>query len=390
MFTKCSRLFKAARNTVSRRSFSSYWQSLLQTQKWSNENGSIGERLFNENNPSEALKYFHSCKDENEKHTALHAMMAQCYSNINDHSNAIKYYEQHLTQHPLDEHNISNLAMQYHLNGETDKANDLYLNALSNNQSNGDLNFYYAHFLMHCQNDYESSLQYAQNAIECDNISPPFSSVYVLRAQISGMLNEMEESQKYFDIAINQIGDDNANAYFGYAQILNAMQNHNECIKCLHQCIECLDESNPHHPTKNDVHMLLSSSHTELRDYENAIKCTKKITNNPDIYDNLRLLYEYFNAQNPRDDQETFYLSDLAENEGDFYSNLFYGKYLIATERPMEALEFLNKAKEIDTNHYVSWYYTGLALYFGDRLNQYDEIVNCFKRVIAMEPAEIN
>ena len=74
---------------------------------------------------------------------------------------------------------------------------------------------------------------------------------------------------------------DNTNACFRYAQIWNACQKHKH-----------LDESNPHHPAKDDIFMLLRSSYTELKDYKNATICTKQITN-IDIYGNLCLLYDY-------------------------------------------------------------------------------------------------
>merc|ERR550539_715566 len=50
----------------------------------------------------------------------------------------------------------------------------------------------------------------------------------------------------------------------------------------------------------------------------------------------------------------------------------------------------MEKAMEIDANQYIAHYYTGLAHYFGNRLNGFDKIEQCFKTVIQMEPTEIN
>ena len=121
---------------------------------------------------------------------------------------SIHHYEQLLAQNPDDPQNISNLAMEYFLNDDTDRANELYLDALSRHHTNGDLHFYYAHFLFNCMKDMEQSLQYALSSVECNNVSPPLSSPYILLAQIYGMQQDMEEAQKYLDIAIHDIGDD--------------------------------------------------------------------------------------------------------------------------------------------------------------------------------------
>eukprot|EP01084_Bolivina_argentea_P214719 364508_1 len=289
-------------------------------------------------------------------------------------------------------YDISNLAQEYYLNNELEKANTLYINALSTKQNNGDLNFYYAHFLMHCQQDFELSLKYAHKTIECNDVSPPLASPYILLAQLYGLINELELAEKYLNIAVNEIGDDNCNAYFNYAQTLNILKNYQGCIDFLNYALEYLDENNIHHPTKNEINILMNACYIELKDYENAIKFTKKLKDT-NIYDNLRIIYEWLNNSNKYDteNQKRFYLTDLKENENDYFSNIFYAKYLISKkDRVMEAFKYLDKAKEIDAEHYTSYYYRALAMYFDESRINMNEMMDLFKYVIDIEAEEIN
>eukprot|EP01083_Nonionella_stella_P171967 588765_1 len=342
-------------NIYLKRTFSSYWQRLRVTLPFSTQKSNVVHQ--HENTPNSVDKL-------------------QDTIDSSQHS-------------PYD---ISNVAMQYHLANDTDTANALYLSSLSNDKKNGDLNFYYAHFLFHCQQNYDSSLKYAKKAIDCKNTTPPHASPYILLAQAYGMKQKTESAQKYFDIAVQEIGDDNCNAYFNYAQTLNMLKDYPQCIQYLNQCMQYLDQSNPYHPTPNEIHTLMNSCYVELKQYANAIQSTKQLTN-IDTFDNLSILYEYLNrTQEYRDDpehHEAFYINDLKQNENDFYCNVFYAKHLISKQKFMDALQYLDKAKDIDPQHYVSYYYKAIALFFGDRDNHVDDIMQLFEHVIDTEPTEI-
>ena len=123
------------------------------------------------------------------------------------------------------EYNLNNEAQKHYLkNNDIESANNLYLNALSNKKGkiSGDLNFYYSHFLLNCCENYELSLKYCENAISLSNMTPPISPSYILLSTIYALYyNDIDKSKKYFNIAINEICDDNLNSYFKYGQILN-------------------------------------------------------------------------------------------------------------------------------------------------------------------------
>ena len=286
--------------------------------------------------------------------------------------------------------------MEYFLNDDTDRANALYLDALSRHHTNGDLHFYYAHFLFNCIKDMDQSLQHALSSVECNNVSPPFSSPYILLAQIYGMQQEMEEAQKYLDIALNDIGDDQCNAYFNWAQTLNMLRRYEQCIEYLNLTMDHLEEDNEYHPTMEQVNLLIVSCFTELKDYENAIRFTKKLTDKAAVSENLRLLHEYLNHQSlsnksTLNDQEKFYVDELVENPLDFHSNIYYAKWLISNDRADESIDFLDKAMDIEPDHFMPHYFKALALFFGaDRQSKKSKIIRLFERVIEMEPMEMN
>lgn len=182
------------------------------------------------------------------------------------------------------------------------------------------------------------------------------------------------------------------------------LRRYEQCIEYLNLTMEHLEEDNEYHPSTEQVNMLVVSCFTELKDYENAIRFSKKLNDKAAVSENLRLLHEYLNHQSlsnksTLEEQEKFYVDELVENPSDFHSNIYYAKWLISNDRAAESIEFLDKAMDIDPDHFMPHYFKALALYFGGESGDRDierretkksKIIRLFERVIEIEPLEMN
>ena len=159
-------------------------------------------RLYNEQRYDKALKYLWDLKERSqtaEDHYAVNLFAALCFTDMKIYPQAENIYQQLIFNELADSRIFSNLGHVQMQMGAEDKALINYEHALEYDRDNAYAynNIAQAHFRMH---DLEKAIPYALQALKLNPKLHPASS---LLAIIYALLEDKENKEKYFHIAIS-------------------------------------------------------------------------------------------------------------------------------------------------------------------------------------------
>ena len=178
-------------------------------------------RLYNENKYDKALDYLMDLKhraETHEDHYATNLFVGLCFTDMGLYEHAAKVYEQSINMGIADSRVFSNLGHVEMKYGEYKKALRHYEVALEYDKKNAFAynNIAQAHFQMH---EFDEAIEFALKALE---INPKMDHASTLLAITYTLLEDKENSEKYFHIAINSGRDpkeiNDAIDYFRTAQ----------------------------------------------------------------------------------------------------------------------------------------------------------------------------
>ncbi|MBQ9839083.1 MAG: tetratricopeptide repeat protein [Oscillospiraceae bacterium] len=159
-------------------------------------------RLYNEDNLDKSLRYLMDLKKRcqtKEDHYAVNIFVALCFTDAELYQQAEKVYMQLVNMGIANSRIFSNLGHVQIKAGEYHKALQNYKLALEFDRDNAFAynNIAQAHFQMH---EFEQAISYAQKALE---IKPKLHQASTLLAIIYTLMEDKDNSEKYFHIAIS-------------------------------------------------------------------------------------------------------------------------------------------------------------------------------------------
>ena len=158
-------------------------------------------RLYNENNLDKALKYLADLRERchsKEDQYAVYLFAALCFTEDKQFDQAEHIYQQMVNAQIADSRIFSNLGNAQNTQGKHEKALRNYQYALDYDRDNAYAynNIAQAYFQMH---QFEEAIPYAEKALE---INPKLRQASSLLAVIYALLNDSENKEKYFHMAI--------------------------------------------------------------------------------------------------------------------------------------------------------------------------------------------
>ena len=165
-------------------------------------------RLYSENNLDKSMKYLIDLRERchsKEDQYAVCLFAALCYTQDKQYDQAEHIYQQMVNAQIADSRIFSNLGNAQNKQGKHEKALRNYQYALNYDRNNDYAynNIAQAYFQMH---QFEEAIPYAKKALE---INPKMRQASSLLAVIYALLNDSENKEKYFHMAI--ASGDNAN-----------------------------------------------------------------------------------------------------------------------------------------------------------------------------------